>query len=66
MITIDLSGPDGNAFALMGRARKFAKQLELDPNPIVEEMMSASSYDNVLEIFEEHFGNYVTLKRQGE
>ena len=27
-IEIDLTGPDGNAFALMGYAKKFAKQLD--------------------------------------
>ena len=27
-IIIDLTGPDGNAFALMGYAKRFAKQLE--------------------------------------
>ncbi len=26
-IIIDLTGPDGNAFALMGYARQFARQL---------------------------------------
>lgn len=34
-IIIDLTGPDGNAFALMGYARSFAKRLGLDPNPII-------------------------------
>ena len=29
-IVIDLTGPDGNAFALMGYASNFAKQLGLN------------------------------------
>ena len=29
-IEIDLTGPDGNAFVLLGKAKNLAKQLELD------------------------------------
>lgn len=29
-IEIDLSGPDGNVFVLMGMAKRFAKQLNLE------------------------------------
>ena len=29
-VEIDLTGPDGNAFVLMGHASKWAKQLGLD------------------------------------
>jgi hypothetical protein len=59
---IDLSGPDGNAYALMGHARNFAKQLNIDPEPIITDMMS-SNYEHLLEVFEKHFGEYVTLYR---
>ena len=41
--TIDLTGPDGNAFALIGYARKFAKQLDFTKEQIetiIAEMMS--------------------------
>ena len=31
---IDLTGPDGNAFALLGIARDFARQLKLEPKSI--------------------------------
>ena len=33
-ITIDLTGPDGNVFVLMGRAKQYAKQLDLDGDKI--------------------------------
>ena len=39
-IEIDLTGPDGNAFMLIGRANKLAKQLGLDKAKIQAEMMS--------------------------
>ena len=59
---IDLTGPDGNAFALMGYAKKYAKQLEIDPQPILDDMMSGD-YEHLLEVFEEQFGSFVTLYR---
>ena len=61
-ITIDLTGPDGNAFALMGYAKKFSRQLDIDSTPIIKDMMSGD-YENLLEIFEDNFGSFVTLYR---
>ena len=61
-IIIDLTGPDGNAFALMGYARRFAKQLGLDEKKILKEMQS-SDYENLLEVFDDHFGSFVILER---
>ena len=59
---IDLTGPDGNAFALMGYAKRFAKQLGLDSEEIISNMMSGD-YENLLEVFEENFGEFVILER---
>ena len=61
-IEIDLTGPDGNAFALMGYARQFAKQLGLDSNKIINEMTSGD-YENLLEVFDKNFGSFVILER---
>lgn len=61
-IEIDLTGEDGNAFALMGYAKKFARQLGVDSEEIISNMMSGD-YENLLEIFEENFGSFVTLYR---
>lgn len=60
MIEIDLSGPDGNAFVLMGYASSFAKQLKLPGKKIVDEMM-AGDYDNLLDVFDKYFGDIVIL-----
>jgi len=62
-IEIDLTGPDGNAFALMGYVRKLTKPLGLDHKKIIEEMMGAEDYDALLEVFESYFGEYVVLFR---
>jgi len=61
-IVIDITGPDGNAFALMAYAKRFAKQLELDGSAIIEEMMSGD-YENLLQVFDSHFGDFVILER---
>ena len=61
-IIIDLTGPDGNAFALMGYAMRFAKQLGKDGKAITNEMMSGD-YENLIEVFEREFGDFVILER---
>jgi len=61
-IIIDLTGPDGNAFALMGYAQNFARQLGKDSKPIIEEMMSGD-YEHLLQVFDRHFGDFVILER---
>jgi len=61
-IEIDLTGPQGNAFYLLGTAKNLAKQLGLDGNEIMEEMMSGD-YENLLQVFDENFGSIVTLYR---
>lgn len=61
-IVIDLTGPDGNAFALMGYARRFAKQLGLNSDAIIGEMVSGD-YENLVEVFDKNFGDYVILER---
>ena len=41
-IEIDLTGPDGNAFFLLGTAGRLAKQLGLDSKDIQTEMMKGN------------------------
>jgi hypothetical protein len=59
---IDISGPAGNAFALMGAATRYAKKLGIDDKPILSEMM-AGDYEHLLEVFDSYFGEYVILER---
>ena len=61
-IVIDLTGPDGNAFVLLGKAKGFAKQLELDGDKIVDEMTS-DDYEHLIQVFDKYFGSFVTLLR---
>jgi len=59
---IDLTGPDGNAFALLGYAKNFSNQLNLDFKKISNEM-TEGDYENLLEVFDSYFGTFVILER---
>ena len=61
-IEIDITGSQGNAFVIMGYAKQYAKQLGMNSKPIIDEMMSGD-YENLLEVFDKHFGDYVDLAR---
>ena len=62
-IEIDLTGPDGNAFVLLGIAQKLARQLDYSSEEIQDLMteMAGSDYDYLIKTFDDHFGNYVNL-----
>jgi len=59
---IDLTGPDGNAFVLLGIAKGLCKQLDLDTESIMSEMM-LGDYEDLISLFDTHFGDYVDLER---
>ncbi len=59
-IEIDLTGPDGNAFVLMGMASRWAKQLGKDAEKIISDMKS-SNYEHLLEVMEREFGNFIVM-----
>ena len=61
-VEIDLTGPDGNAFVLIATASRLAKQLGLDGKKIQAEMMGGD-YENLINVFEKNFGEFVTLYR---
>ena len=61
-IEVDLTGPEGNAFVLIGYARKWSKQLGLNPDEVEEEMTSGD-YENLVGVMEKYFGKVVTFYR---
>ena len=61
-LEIDLTGPDGNAYVLIGYATNLAKQLNKDHKSITEEMRK-SNYENLIKVFDREFGHVVTLYR---
>ena len=64
-IIIDLTGPNGNAFALIAYAKKLAKQLGYSAEDIDElkKEMTSGDYENLLQIFDDHFGSLIILER---
>ena len=50
-ITIDLTGPQGNAFFLLGTATDICKQLGYDSKPVLDDMKSGD-YENLLNVFD--------------
>lgn len=64
-LCIDLSGPDGNAFCLMGYARDFCRQMKKDDTEIISDMMS-SDYDHLVKVFEDNFPMVTLLNKPGE
>jgi hypothetical protein len=64
-IEIDLTGPDGNAFVLIGIAKNIMKQLEYPidkANAVVEKMMSGD-YENLLKVMDEQIGDFIIMYR---
>jgi hypothetical protein len=64
-VVIDLTGPNGNAFALMAYAKQFARQLKMssaEAERIVYQMQSGD-YENLINVFDKHFGEFVILER---
>lgn len=62
---IDLTGPEGNSFNLLGITKRFSKDLgytKEETDELLKEMMSGD-YENLIEIFDNHFGSFVVLYR---
>ena len=49
-IEIDLTGPDGNAFVLLGYAKRLSRELDLNYKQILDEMMEGN-YENLINVF---------------
>ena len=64
-IEIDITGPEGNAFVLIGYAKKLSKQLGYDDDHIerIIEEMTLTDYEGLLHTFDREFGSFVTLWR---
>ena len=60
-MTIDINGPQGNAHYILGVAKKLSDAMGKDWNTIQREMQSGD-YRNLLQTFDEYFGDTVELK----
>jgi hypothetical protein len=59
---IDLTGPQGNAFYLLGLASKLCKQLDLDEDLVLYDMRMGG-YEHLITTFDDYFGNVIDLER---
>ena len=78
-IEIDLTGPQGNAYYILGVAADFCKQInrerkktdyvvgadsEVEYNIAeIQADMTSGDYEHLLEVFEKYFGEFVILYR---
>ena len=64
-IESDVTGPQGNAFFLLGTASKLGRQLgwDRDEIEILLRQMRNSDYENLVNTFDKYFGDFVTLYR---
>ena len=65
---IDLMGTQGNAFAILGIAKNVHRDLkrqgiELPDFKVIQSEMMASNYNNLINIFDKYFGDYVDLQK---
>ena len=63
MRQININGPDGNAFALIGQVKRLGRQLGFDKPEIarITTEMMAGDYDNLCRVFTNNFGHVVQL-----
>ena len=59
-LIVDLTGPDGNAFALISLANKLSKKFNIK-SPVDE--MQKGDYEHLLQVFDQSFGDFVILER---
>ena len=65
-IEIDLSGPEGNAFVLLGYASRLGKRMYgYEKTEAILDEMRLSTYELLILTFDKYFGEVVTLYREG-
>ena len=60
---IDLTGPQGNAFYLLGLASKLCKDIGLDDWVEILDEMKSGDYEHLIRTFDKYFGLIVDLER---
>ena len=64
-IQIDLSGPQGNAFCLLGLAKNLCKKMDYTPEETKEflDEMKSSDYEHLVETLDLKFGELIDFYR---
>lgn len=59
-ILVNLSGPEGNAYYLLGLVKENSNKIGKDPDDIIKEMTSGN-YDNLIKVFNSYFSSLFDL-----
>ena len=59
---IDLTGPQGNAFYLLGTAMKLSKEIGLNVTAVLDDL-KGGDYEHLITRFDYHFGFIIDLER---
>lgn len=64
-LVIDLTGPAGNAFAMLALANDLSVKLNFssEKSSIIQEELMAGDYENLIQVFDNYFGEYVILEK---
>ena len=64
-IEIDLTGPQGNAYYLLGVAKRLGEQLGYSEKRInaIQYVMLLTNYEGLIHTFDQEFGDHVILWR---
>lgn len=62
-MTLDLNGPDGNAYVLLAYARRMGEEMNLTETTIqaILRTMKSGDYKNLVETFDANFGSAIDL-----
>ena len=62
---IDIRGPAGNAFCILGTAQDLSNQLghSKEHAKAIQDEMTSGDYEELLEAFDRHYGDFVDIVR---
>lgn len=64
-LVIDLTGPEGNAFYILGLADQWFKQIGIcdKHRKQILDHMKSDDYEHLIKVFDDYFGDFVVLER---
>lgn len=64
-IVLDLTGPQGNAFCVLGNISRLMKQLGYLPadQKIIMDELTSGNYEHLIQVADKKFGQYIDFLR---
>lgn len=62
---IDIRGPEGNAYCILGAANNLSKQLGHSDSEkaAIRDEMTSGDYENLISVFDKYYGDFVDIVR---